>query len=86
MFTIKFTDYGLERFFIEEDNFPIVGIQDMNNETIFTFKATESQIFQYLFKFGAQAQIISPNDARDRFKKLYKVSYDVYNQIPKDGV
>lgn len=77
-FKISFTKSGLYRYFIEEDNIPIVGIQDPDNENIMIFKTTETKIFHHLFKYGAQAQIISPQDARERFMKLYKVSYESY--------
>jgi hypothetical protein len=79
-FKIKFTNSGLNRYIIEEDNIPIVGIQDPADENIVTFKTTETKIFHHLFKFGAQAQILSPIDARERFMKLYKVSYLVYSE------
>ncbi|BCR35207.1 WYL domain-containing protein [Mariniplasma anaerobium] len=81
IFTIKFTSGGLHRFIYEEDRIPIIGIQDPINEKIYTFKTTETQIFFHLFKFGSQAQIISPKDARERFKKAYKASYEAYDKV-----
>ena len=77
-FVVRFTKLGLQRYFIEEDNIPMVGIQDPNNENIVTFKTTETKIFHHIFKYGAQAQILSPQDARERFMKLYKVSHEIY--------
>ncbi|MCD4827473.1 MAG: WYL domain-containing protein [Acholeplasmataceae bacterium] len=77
-FTVEFTYGGLQRLVFEEDSLPIIGIPDTNNKYLYTFKTTETQIFFHLFKFGSQAKIISPLDARDRFKKLYKASFDAY--------
>ena len=79
-FKIKFTKNGLYRYIVEEDNIPMVGIQDPNDENIVTFKTTETNVFHHLFKYGAQAQILSPIDARERFMKLYKVSYEAYTE------
>jgi hypothetical protein len=78
-FVIEFTDNGLNRFFFEEDSLSIYGIPDKNNEHKYTFYTTETKIFMNLFKFGLQARIISPASARDKFKELYKASYEAYN-------
>jgi hypothetical protein len=51
-FRIEFTKYGLERFVIEEDDIPIIGIPDQDNNKVYTFKATETDIFNHLFKFA----------------------------------
>ncbi len=80
IFTVEFTEFGLRRFIYEEDRLPIIGIQDASNEKIYTFKTNETLMFMNLFKFGSQAQIISPVEARDRFKKLYKASYEAYEK------
>ena len=77
-FKIRFTEGGLSRYIMEEDSIPMVGIQDPKDENIMTFKTTETSIFHHLFKYGAQAQILWPLDARERFMKLYKVSYEAY--------
>ncbi|MDG0888310.1 WYL domain-containing protein [Paracholeplasma manati] len=81
VFTVKFTSLGLRRFMYEEDRLPIIGIQDPNNEHIYTFKTNETAMFMHLFKFGSQAQILSPVDARRRFKLLYKASFDAYEKL-----
>jgi len=77
-FKIRFTEGGLLRFIAEEDNIPMVGIPDPNDENMVICKTTETSIFNHLFKYGAQAQIISPLNARERFMKLFKVSYEAY--------
>jgi uncharacterized protein YrzB (UPF0473 family) len=84
-FVVKFTPYGLERFIIEEDSIPLIGIQDQEDETIYRFKTTETKMFHHLFKFGAQAQILSPLNVRNRFKKLYEVSYNSYCENITNG-
>ena len=78
LFKVKFTWGGLKRFMYEEDRLPIIGIQDPENDRIYTFKTTESQLFFHIFKFGSQAQILEPRQTRERFKQLYKASYDAY--------
>lgn len=65
----------------EEDRLPIIGIQDPNNLYTYTFKTNETTMFMHLFKFGSQAQILSPVDARRRFKLLYKASFDAYEKL-----
>ncbi|MBU1144540.1 MAG: WYL domain-containing protein [Firmicutes bacterium] len=80
-FIIKFTYGGLQRFIHEEDSLPIIGIPNPNNKYLYTFTTNETQIFLYIFKFGLQAQIITPLDARERFKKLFKASYEAYMSV-----
>lgn len=84
-FEIKFSYAGLKRFIFEEDNMPIIGIPDQKDKYLYTFKTTETHIFNSLFKFGLQAQIIKPKEARDRFKKLYKASFEAYDMEVKEG-
>lgn len=77
-FTVKFTKHGLERFFIEEDNISLIGIASKEDKYTYVFSATETDIFNYLFKFGAQALIISPIDSREKFGKMYEVAAKKY--------
>jgi len=79
-FTVRFTQSGLQRFILEEDRFPFVGIKSKDDEYIYTFTTTETHIFLHLFKYGGQAVIISPADVRDRFSRLYKASYEEYEE------
>lgn len=76
LFTLKFTPYGLERFVIEEDNIPLVGIQDCVDETVFTFKATESQIFQHFLslehKHKSSFLLKQEKDLKNYIKLLMK--------------
>lgn len=77
-FKIKFSSAGLKRFIYEEDSIPIIGIPDQEDKYLYNFQTTETHIFNYLFKYGLQARIVSPIDVRDRFKKLFKASYEAY--------
>ncbi|HOJ44629.1 MAG TPA: WYL domain-containing protein [Bacilli bacterium] len=79
-FTIKFTPGGLKRFWLEEDRLPFVGIKSRDDGHLYTFKTTETHIFLHFFKYGGQALIISPEDVRDRFARLYKASYEKYEK------
>lgn len=80
IFTIRFTPGGLKRFWLEEDVLPFVGIKSQDDGSTYLFKTTETHIFLHLFKYGGQAVIISPEDARDRFARLYKASLETYEK------
>jgi len=78
-FLVRFTKVGLERFLYEEDDLSILGIPDKIDKYLYTFKTNETEVFYNLFKFGSSMEIIKPIEVRNRFKKLYKASYDKYN-------
>ena len=45
---------------------------------LYIFKCTEFQLIAYLFKFGKDAQVISPLETREKMKEKYKQAYDEY--------
>lgn len=77
-FKIQFTQMGMERYRLEEDEIPIKGIEQEGDPLLLVFNATESEIFYHLFKFGGQMQIIEPLVARERIKKMYLAAYESY--------
>jgi predicted DNA-binding transcriptional regulator YafY len=76
---VRFSENGLERFLKEEDNIEIIGIPDPKDKFIYTFEATEPEAFYQLFKFGPQAEIISPATIKNNFKLLYQAAFNKYN-------
>lgn len=77
-FTIKFTANGLTRFLQEEDTLEILGFPENNDPNIYKFKTTEPMIYLTFFKYGFDAEILSHNNLRERFKKIYYKSYELY--------
>lgn len=43
------------------------------------FNCSRKQIKHYFFNFGKEAQIISPEELREEFKKNYKAAFESYN-------
>lgn len=46
---------------------------------VYTFNCTKRQIYNYFFKFGKEAVILSPQDLKQEFIQKYKESYEIYN-------
>ncbi len=57
----------------------LVEIQDDN---IFVFRCTPAQAEFYFFKFGEDAQVISPLTLRNKFKSMYQKSVKIYSAPP----
>ena len=53
-------------------------IESLSTDDIYVFDCTQQQIFNYFFSFGAEAEIISPEDLRNRFHKTYLNALKVY--------
>lgn len=79
-YKVKFTPKGLQRLRYEEDNLPIKGIVQDGDESTLMFQATDSEVFYYLFRFGAQAEVMEPVDFREKMKEMYYAAYDVYSK------
>lgn len=83
---VRFSENGLERFLREEDNIEIIGIPDAKDKFTYTFEATEPEAFYQLFKFGPQAEILSPSFIQNNFKLLYQAAFNKYDKLVKKGV
>lgn len=46
---------------------------------VYTFNCTKRQIYNYFFKFGKEAVILSPQDLKQEFIQKYKEAYEIYN-------
>ena len=80
---VRFSENGLERFLREEDNIEIIGIPDAKDKFTYTFEATEPEVFYQLFKFGPQAEILSPAHIKNNFKLLYQAAFSKYEKKQK---
>lgn len=47
-------------------------------ENLYVFTCTEYQAINYFFKFGKDAEILSPSDTREKFIKKYREAYEKY--------
>lgn len=55
-------------------------------ECRYTFECTQFQAYVYFFKFGAEANIISPKELRVKLCGCYKDAYDLYNADENNGM
>ena len=51
---------------------------DDTEDAIYTFNCTPKQIEFYFFKFGSDAEILSPSDLRNNFIKMYQKTVNMY--------
>ena len=53
-------------------------LDHIEDENIYCFDCTENQAFFYFFKFGADAEILSPSTLREKFKLEYSRASKLY--------
>lgn len=53
-------------------------IESLSTDSIYVFNCTHQQIFNYFFPFGTDAEIISPDTLRNRFKKSLSMALENY--------
>ena len=53
-------------------------IESLSSDDIYVFNCTQQQIFNYFFPFGADAEIISPEYLRNRFKNAHTKALEKY--------
>lgn len=53
-------------------------IESLSSDDAFVFDCTQQQIFNYFFPFGADAEILSPEYLRNRFKNAHEKALDNY--------
>lgn len=54
-------------------------IESLSSDDIYVFDCTQQQIFNYFFSFGADAEIISPEYLRNRFKNTLEKAFKIYS-------
>ncbi|MBO5946410.1 MAG: WYL domain-containing protein [Clostridia bacterium] len=75
---VRFTDFGLEQFsqhLFQRPNDYKVSSED---KSIYVFNCTPFQAKNYFFKFGADAEIIEPDDLRKEIAAKYRDAYMRY--------
>ena len=82
--TVRLTEEGVRKYkrlvhlrpqFIQEER-----------DGVYSFKCTETQVKFYFFKFGKDAEIISPETLRKKFLDMYKEAAEVYEHAQAKGV
>lgn len=53
-------------------------IESLSNDDVYVFDCTQQQIFNYFFSFGSDAEIISPESLRNRFKNTHEKALNKY--------
>lgn len=53
---------------------------DQTKDNVYVFHCTQRQAEYYFFKFGEDAEILSPAGLRTRFKTLYRNAISIYNE------
>ena len=54
-------------------------IESLSTDDVYVFDCTQQQIYNYFFPFGPDAEIISPEDLRNRFKNNLTKALEKYN-------
>lgn len=76
--TVHFTDEGIQLYRRMLHLRPVaVGISEDGHT--YTFECSQKQIEFYIFKFGADAEVLSPESLRDKFREKYQAAVEVYN-------
>ena len=53
---------------------------------VYTFRCTEIQAINYFFKFGWDANVISPIELREKMKSRYYKSFKTYDGMSKEEI
>ncbi len=83
---IRFTDKGLEAFRRQLYMRPRIYTIDKDDKHLYTFRCTEIQAINYFFKFGWDANIISPVELHERIKLRYSRSLKTYEGMSKEEI
>lgn len=55
-------------------------IESLSTDNIYVFDCTQQQIFNYFFSFGPDAEIISPENLRNRFQNSLAKALEKYTR------
>ena len=77
--TVRLSDNGREMLFFRTLYRPFYRF-DENDNNLIHFKATQLQTFMYFFKFGKEAEILTPKKYADFFLQKYKEAYQLYSK------
>ncbi len=59
---------------------------DKDDKHLYTFRCTEIQAINYFFKFGWDANIISPVELHEKMKLRYSRSLKTYEGMSKEEI
>jgi len=83
---IRFTDKGLEAFRRQLYMRPRIYTINKEDKHVYTFRCTEIQAINYFFKFGWDANVISPIELREKMKSRYYKSFKTYDGMSKEEI
>ena len=83
---VRFTKKGLESLKRQIHMRPRVYEVDENDKYLYTFHCTEVQAMNYFFKFGWDANILEPQELRDKFILRYERSFKSYQGMDKEEI
>lgn len=78
---VRLTDIGMDMLYSRTQYKPDNICPDPDDNHIVRFQATRLQTFLYFFKFGAQAEILEPEEYREFFLNEYQNAVMLYKQI-----
>ena len=53
-------------------------IESLSTDDVYVFDCTQLQIYNYFFSFGSDAEIISPVELREKFKRTLREALKIY--------
>lgn len=74
---VKLSDSGINKYQRQVHLRP--ALIEKKNENIYVFQCTTAQAEFYFFKFGPDAEIISPPQLRRRMARMYEKASEIYN-------
>lgn len=79
---VKFTDKGIEHFYRQINLRPVPLEPVIKSNYPYKFKCTRTQANYYFTQFGMNAEILSPPELREEFKKEYHEANALYSKKP----
>ena len=76
IYTVRFTEFGLEQFKQNTHGRPITPSPIHAPQK--TFTSTDKKMLSYFLKFGPNIEILGPPRARELFKNIFKLSLEIY--------
>ena len=73
---VKLTDEGLHKYHRQSHLRPV--LIEKKSDNTFLFQCTTAQAEFYFFKFGKDAEILSPSFLRNKFTKMYESALITY--------
>ena len=77
---VEISDSDWEKIYSRLDHMRPAFIKEKTNGNEYVFNCTERQAENYFFKFGEDAEIISPESLRLWFKDMYKSASMIYEK------